>query len=248
MNLVFTPNWFVGRDILIELFSFIVLSVFFILCVRNYKLNKNKKTLYLGIGLLFIALAQVAMALTKFAIFYNTSVTSSIGQLILQTKVVDSVQIIYGISFFLFRMFTLLGLYILYRLPTKKNLAGDFLLAFYFIIISAVLGKEFYYLFHATALILLGLITYNYYSIYKQNRFVNTKILTFAFGLLALSQFLFMLSQLEVVYVIGNLIELVSYLIILFLIFKILKHGQKTKPNGYNLRYARHHTGKRWRN
>ncbi|HOW37146.1 MAG TPA: hypothetical protein PLK34_02770 [Candidatus Pacearchaeota archaeon] len=248
MNLLFTPDWFLGRDILIEIFSFVVLSVFFILCLRNYKLNRNKKTLYLGVGLLFIALAQAAMAATKFAIFYNTSVTSSIGDFIIQTKVVSSVQIIYGISFFLFRMFTLLGLYILYRLPTKKNLVGDFLLAFYFIIISAVLGREFYYLFHATALVLLGLITYNYYLLYKQNRFVNTKILTFAFGLLALSQFLFMLSQLEVVYVIGNLIELVSYLIVLFLIFKILKHGQKTKPNGYNLRYARHHTGKRWRN
>jgi len=40
MRFVFTPDWFLGKDVLIEGFSFIVLLIFAILAIRYFKLNK----------------------------------------------------------------------------------------------------------------------------------------------------------------------------------------------------------------
>ena len=245
MRFVFTPDWFLGSDFLIESFSFVVLFIFFILCIRNYKLNKNKKILYLGAGFALIALAQLAMILAKFALFYDTPLVSSIGLAIIESSGISSLDVLYGLSFFAHRVLTLLGFYIIYRLPRRRKSSADLILGLYFIGISAFLGSEFYYLFHATALVILSLITFNYYTIYKKNKFINTKILMIAFGMLALSQFLFMMSNLETVYVLANVIELVSYTTLLILIGRILKYGKKTKPNGYNIRYSGHYSAKR---
>ena len=82
MRIVFTPDWFLGQDVLINLFSFLILSLFFLLSVKNYRISKNKRILYLGVGFLLIALAELSVVLTKFAIFYDVDVTQSIGQAI----------------------------------------------------------------------------------------------------------------------------------------------------------------------
>lgn len=246
MSLVFTPNWFINGDILIEFFSFIVLSVFFILCFKNYQLNKNKRILNLGLGFGFIAIAQLSLAITKLVLFYDISIIESIGKFIINSGIVKSIDSLYNVSFFFHRILTLLGFYIIYRLPTKRKFASDFVLAIYFIILSAILGNEFYYLFNITALILLVLITHNYYFIYKKNRFANTKVLVLAFGMLAFSQFLLIFSKIEKIYVAGNIIGLVSYVTLLFLILRILKHGKKKKPHGHHFRHVRHNSRKRW--
>jgi hypothetical protein len=244
MRFVLTPDWFLGKDVLIESFSFLVLLVFVILCIRNYKLNKNKKIMYLGIGFGLIALAQLATVATKFVLYYDFSFTQSVGRAIIEYEVVKSVDIFYKLGFFFHRLLTLVGLYVIYRLPIKRKSPGDFLLALYFIVISAMFSSQLNYLFHSTALILLVLITNNYYTIYKKNRFSNTKILVAVFGMLGLSQLMFVLSTLETVYVAANIIELLSYSLLLFLIVRILKHGKKKKPDGYNFRHAKYRPGK----
>ena len=110
--------------------------------------------------------------------------------------------------------------------------------------ISALLSREFFYLFHLTALVILVLIVENYYRIYKRNRFINTKILMIAFGILALSQLIFILPGVEIMFVLGNMVELISYTILLALIIRIWKYGKKKKPYGNNLRYAGNSSGK----
>lgn len=63
-------------------------------------------------------------------------------------------------------------------------------------LISAIIGDEFYYIFYLTSLFLLVMIVSNYYEIYKKNNFTNTKVLIGAFSL-ALSQLIFILSKVE---------------------------------------------------
>ncbi|MCL5730152.1 MAG: hypothetical protein M1165_01120 [Candidatus Pacearchaeota archaeon] len=84
------PHWFLAPDFLINVFSFLILLTFFILCVRSYKLNKNKGILYLGIGFAFIAVAQLALLMTKFGLYYDTSVTTAIGNTIIEYHIVKS--------------------------------------------------------------------------------------------------------------------------------------------------------------
>lgn len=229
MKIVFTPDWFLGQDVLIEIFSLMILFLFFFFSIKNYKLSKNKKVLYLGIGFLLIAVAELSTIITKLVLYYDTSITQTIGQMIITHKVVKSVDIFYHAGFFFHRLLTLAGFYIIYRLPIEKKSREDFFLALYFIILLAVFSTGRNYLFHITALMLLILITKNYYVVYKKNKSVNTKILILAFGMLALSNTIFILSKLGALYVAANTIELISYIILLILIVKILKHGKKKK-------------------
>lgn len=230
MNIVLTPTWFTLADILIELFSFIILSVFFWFSVKNYKINKNKKSLHLGWAFLLIAIAEISTILTKFVIFYDTSFTQRVGQMIVTYNVVKTVNEVYEAGFFIHKLLTLLGLYVLYRAPEKKQITKDFFLTSFFIIISALFGQLNYYIFHITALILLILIINNYSKVYEKNKNKNTKTLLNAFTSLAISQVIFILSNIGILYAIAQIIQLISYLMLLFLITKILKYGNtKTK-------------------
>ena len=239
MKIVFTPDWFLGSDVLIEVFSFLILALFFALAYRNYKLSKNKNSLYLGIGFLIIAIAELSTVLTKLVLYYNTSFTSQIGQMIITYHVIKSVDIFYYIGFFFHKLLTLLGFYIIYRIPLKRKMERDSILAICFIIISALFSSAFSYLFHLAALVLLLLIINNYYQIYKKNKSENTLILIMAFSMLALSQLIFVLSDLNICYVIGQVIQLVSYLILLFLIIRITRHleygRKKERKNRHNI-------------
>ncbi len=245
MRIVPTPDWFLGKDVLIETFSFIVLLIFTVLALKYYKLNKNRNIFYLGLGFGLIALAQLATIFTKLVLYYNIGPSQAIGQAIITSQIVSSVDIFYYAGFMFHRFLTLAGLYIIYRLPRERKSIGDYALVIYFIMISALLSREFFYLFHLTALVILVLIVENYYRIYKRNRFINTKILMIAFGILALSQLIFILPGVEIMFVLGNMVELISYTILLALIIRIWKYGKKKKPYGNNLRYAGNSSGKR---
>lgn len=246
MKIVFTPNWFLHGDVAIEIFSFIILAIFFLLCLRSYKIGKNKNTLFLGIGFLIIAVAELSIIFTKAVLYYDTILIQQIGQMIVTYNVAKSVDIFYYLGFFVHRLFTLIGLYVIYRLPMKKGKISDYLLAIYFIALSALFSfMGAYYLFHLTALLLLAMIINNYLKVYNENKSHNTKILIIAFLMLALSQIIFILSKLNIAYAIAQIIQLVSYIILLVLIINILENGKKTDPDRDNSRYAVNSSRKR---
>jgi hypothetical protein len=247
MKIVLTPDWFLGKDVIIDVFSFVVLLLFFILSFKNYKLDKNKKFLFLGIGFGLISLAQLATIMTKLVLYFDTTFTRQIGQAIVTYSVIKQVDIFYYLGFFFYRLFTLLGLYIIYKLPLEKEHKKDFLLSLFFIVVISILSKNLDYLFRLTALILLVFITRNYYIIYLQNKSKKTMLLVLAFGILAISQVMFALaSPGSFVAVVANIWELVSYIILLTLIIRIIHHhGTKKKQNGYNIRHISNSPRKR---
>jgi hypothetical protein len=247
MKIVLTPDWFLGKDVIIDAFSFLVLLLFFVLSFKNYKLDKNKKFLFLGIGFGLISLAQLATIMTKLVLYFDTTFTRQIGQAIVTYSVIKQVDIFYYLGFFFYRLLSLLGLYIIYKLPLEKEHKKDFLLSLFFIVVISILSKDLDYLFRLTALILLIFITRNYYIIYLQNKSKKTMLLVLAFGILAISQVMFALaSPGSFVAVVANIWELVSYIILLTLIIRIIHHhGTKKKQNGYNIRYISNSPRKR---
>src|SRR3972149_200163 len=245
VKIVPTPDWFIGKDVVIEVFSLVVLAIFVFLAYRYYRMNKTRNILYLGSGFGLIALAQLATILTKLVLYYDIGPSQEIGQAIITSQIANSVDFFYYAGFFFHRFLTLSGLYILYRLPRDRKSIGDYVIVIYFILISSFLSREIFYLFHLTALFILILIVEKYFLIYRKNRFFNTKILMVAFGILALSQLILVLSDIDLLFVLGNVVELISYTIFLALIIRIWKYGKEKKPYGNNIRYAGYSSGKR---
>jgi len=229
MKLVFTPDWFLGADVLINLISFFILIAFFILCTQSYKINKKKPSMFLGVGFLLIALAQLASILTKIVLYYDTTFTQTIGQAVITYNVVKSVDIFYHTGFFFHKLLTLAGLFIIYKLPLKKEMRKDFLLMFYLLIVSALLSASMHYIFHLTAIILIFFIIRNYSVIYRKNKNKNTKLLICGFYALAISQVIFMFSMVGPLYVVSNIIELIGYLIFLVVIKRIFFVSKRLK-------------------
>ena len=100
MKIVPIPDWFLGKDVIIEVFSFIVLFIFSFLAIRNYKLNKNRSFLYLGAGFALIALAQLAAVITKLVLYYDIGPSQAIGTAVVTSQLVSSVDIFYYAGFF----------------------------------------------------------------------------------------------------------------------------------------------------
>lgn len=246
VKIALTPDWFLGKDLIVDIFSFLVLAIFTFFAYRAYKMSKNKGTFTLGRGFIFIALAELADIITKLVLYYHVGPSHAIGEALITSNIVSSVDIFYYAGFFFYRFFMLLGLYFIYRLPkNKKRTLEDYLLVFYYVFISAFLGQEFFYIFHLTALVLLVLVISSYVRVYKENKFLNTKILIVGFVVLALSQLLFLFSEIQVFYAIADVVELISYIIFLGLIIRIWKHGKEKKSNGNNIRHVGHSPRKR---
>ena len=186
-----------------------------------------------------IALAELSTILTKIILYYDTDVTHEIGKAIITYEIVKSVDIFYYLGFFLQRFLTLLGLYVIYKIPYDKKLTLDLLLSLYLIFVAALLSNSMYYFYHLTALVLLVFISRNYYKVYRKKKIRNTRILAFAFVILALSQTIFILSKLNsLLYATAQLIQLAGYIILLIMIMKIIKNGKKEKQSGDNPRHA----------
>ena len=248
VKIVLTPEWFVGVDVVIEFFSLIVLLFVVILAINNYRKNReNRNLLYLGLGFTLITLAQLASVLTKLILYYDIGPTAAIGQAIVSSNFVSSVDIFYYIGFFFFKFLTLLGFYVIYRLPRDRKSVMDYVIVIYFVIISAIIQQSLYYIFHITAFIMMIAIVEKYYLVYKENKFINTKILVIAFLWLALSQLIFALSSVDILFAVANIIELISYITLLFLIIRILQYGTEKKSYGNNIRYAGNYSGQKRR-
>ena len=89
------------------------------------------------------------------------------------------------------------------------------------------------------------MIVWNYTRVYKENKFTNTKILIGAFGVLALSQLAFLIPHIDAFFIIGSFLELGGYVILLGLMVRILKHGEKERPHGDNIGHVGDHSRKR---
>ena len=140
MKIVFTPDWFLNNDVLIGIVSFMVLFLFFLVAVKSYMLNNKKSILYLGIGFLLIALGELSTILTKIVLYYDIGVVQEIGRAVITSKIVNTVDIFYYAGFFFNRFLTLLGLYLIYMIPSSKKLQK--LLSFSFTASTAISCSE----------------------------------------------------------------------------------------------------------
>jgi hypothetical protein len=239
MEVVIPPIGFLNIDLFIECISFLTVLLFSILCIKNYKLNKDKKLLYLGGGFGLITLAELIITVSKAVLYSSASFVGMGGEIAIPYNLFDFVSVFSTIGFFAFRVLFLFGLYVLYKSP-KSIFEKDSLLMVYFAIVVTIFSKEVPHLFHITAFIMLLLIVLKYYDVYKKNKSKGTLILVLAFSGMALSNAIFIFARLmSVIYVTASLIALASYITLLLLIVRILEYGKnndkKKKPNGYNI-------------
>ncbi|MCX6707362.1 MAG: hypothetical protein NT001_04455 [Candidatus Woesearchaeota archaeon] len=231
IEIVYSPAWFYGKDIIIDLVSILVLSFIVILCAKYYKMDsKNKNYFYLAIASLLLAFSFLFKILTNFTIYYTVLEKWHLGIVTYAFNDVHSTNILFFIGFLLYRVLTLLGLYVLYEIYQKDHKRSQILLIIYLLLVMTYFSSSAYYIFHITSFMLLLMLTSQYFKNYRKNKQHTTKLLACSFGTITASQLVFIFVQVNaVLYVIAEAVQLAGYIILLITLMMVLKYGKKKR-------------------
>lgn len=233
IQVVYSPQWFFGKDILIDIVSVIVLGLIAFTSFKFYKMNKsNKKYFYTGTSFVILAAAFAFKILTNFTVYYIAPHTRQIGYVTLTYQTIHSSDILFYIGSLAFRLLTLFGLYMLYSVYHEKQSKSTIFIISYLLIMVVFLGEAAYYTFHLTAFILLSIITWQYFNNYKENKHNCTRLLAISFLIITISHLLCMFISLSALfYVIAELIQFVGYIMLLVTFVKVISVGKKKRKN-----------------
>jgi len=231
VNLVYSPRWFYGVDIAIDIVSVVVLLCIAYFAFQCYQLNKGKKGhLFLSLSYFLLALSFLFKILTNFTVYYVVKEAKLVGDLVLIFSQTHSSNALFFIGVILHRLFMLFGFYLLYSLYYKKQQKSTILFMIYFIIISTLFTPLQYYLFHSTAFLFLAFLIAKYYQNCCLAQDLPSKVLVVSFGTIALSQILYIFIEWnQLWYVLGEIIQLVGYGLLLVTFLLVLHYGKKKR-------------------
>ena len=232
LELIYSPNWFFGKDIIIDSISIIVLILISVFAIRSYYYNKkNKNYLYLGFSFLTLALAYGFKILTNFTLHSETIKTAKIGFTTITYEAIKFYPQLIYISLLAYIFLTLIGLYILYSVYQKQSWITSIIIT-YLIILTTYFSRSAHYIFHITAFLLMFLVTYEYAKTSKKNKSSSSRLLLGSFIIITLSQALFVFAKIAgLCYITAELAQLIGYIGLLIVFIRILKNGKKTNKN-----------------
>ncbi len=229
VQLAYTPQWFYDKDIVIDLVGFLVVLLIAFFSFRYYRINRrNSSYLYLSVSFAFLALSFLAKILTNFTIYHNIIQTAQIGGIVLTYTQVQSSNVLFVLGFFLYRLLTLLGIYLLYIIYQRRQPVAVVLLVMYLLLISTIFSRSAYYVFHITAFVLLGMVVFELFARYRSTRNALTRWLASSFVVIALSQLLFIFMDVDdSFYVLAEVVQLIGYAALLVTFLRVLRLGKK---------------------
>jgi len=231
IQLVYSPIWFYGKDIAIDIISMLVLFFIAFFSIRYYRISKkNRNYLHLGLSFLLIGASFIFKILTNFTIYYKVPATRTLGFITLTYPVLKYTNLLFFFGFYVHRVLMLIGFYLLYCIYQKKSSKVDKFIVIYLILVLTYFSQWAYYVFHANSLIILMLLIWQYGKNYKKNKSKTAKLLLYSFQIIAVSQVFFIFVSLnDLLYVIAMIIQLIGYIMLLTTFIMVIKYGKKKK-------------------
>lgn len=230
VTLILSPNWFKGIDSLFEIISLIICLLIAYYGFKIYKFIKQKKYRTVALSFLFIALSFAIKVITNLSIYFQYNklklslITAMSSTFPAMTSKIIQIKLIYYVGYFAYRFSFLLGLILLLSLVLKikdKRITSIFII---FSIIAAFFSYSFYYAFHIISAVLLFYIFMYFYENYMIKKLKSAKYITVAFFFLFISQLVFIFVFFDSkVYVFGEVVQLVGFLMLLYYYFLVSK-------------------------
>jgi len=231
LDFVYSPPGFYGKDIAIDIISAIVVLLIGLFSFRNFLLDKkNYRHLLFSAAFVILGGSFFVKVLTNIMSHHQVGLSRYLTGLI-TPSIIPAYSLLPAFGFLLYATLTLFGFYILYALTSDHEVwSFDYLIIAYFIIIFTYFARFNYSLFYVTAVLFLAAITRRYYLSYKKNQYKNTKLLCLSFGVITLSQFVFIFtSSNHALYVAAEIIQLIGYLFLLYTFMMVLRNAKKKK-------------------
>ncbi len=240
MALILPPQWFFASDLIIDFFSFIVLLAFTIISLSYYKISKNRSFFYLGISFLLICLGQFFEIFMNLKIYYDLTNMFHLGNVIIASHVAKPLQIVNYLGGLFYRLFVLIGFYFLYYASKKEHKIQKFekssrwnhLVIVYLLIVLAVLTSTAFQFFAITVALFSVIIFFNYNRVYRETGSKNSLVLAISFIILFVSYMvLAFVTMSPTTYILANVLQLVAFIMLLYLMICIFYHGRQLKKN-----------------
>ena len=229
LNILFSPKWFYGKDILIDIVSIIVLGLISYVTFRYYHINKHKKQhLWFSIASLLLSLSFLFKILTNFTLYQQVLRTQQLGLFTFTYQTVQYSDTLFLVGTLLYRLLTLLGLYVLFSIYYNDQPKPMYLLTVFFIFVSTYFTSANYYIFHITALLLLMFVVKKFHDNSIKTKDKLAKLICGSFAVIMLSQLVFVFVHLAgILYVIAEIIQLIGYGLLLASFILVRHYGKK---------------------
>lgn len=236
-RLFFTPEWFNGWDVIFDLIGLLVTLLITAYSLRIYRVNKENKFAYLSLAFMLLSLGLLFKTFTS-SVLYFTPVRDGIAEVLrpLAGQGLAHSLVFYRTAFF-FQMATMLSGWLLIFFISQKSRARlrkfheitQMALFIYLVLLVSLVSNWKYSVFYTTSTVLLGLITLNYYKNYlNTNRNSQALKVMFSFLLILLGHlFLVFVFLSERIYVIGEIIILLGFLLLLYTYKKITRRERR---------------------
>lgn len=206
----FSPSWFFGYDVVLEIFFAIISLMIGLFAYRIYKITEKKRIWLFGIAFVLIGTSYIFQSILNFFILseLNANICSSIK--VMTVAQFDMMGMTAHMTFMTAGLVMLA--YMTFR--TEKTSALWLLQLISFAAIFTSRNEIFMFFIVSSIYILYLAIHYlHYYLIKKESKIL---LVFSAFVLLAIAnlQFLFAVDR-SLFYVIGHILEFFSYLLIL---------------------------------
>ena len=232
-RLFFTPVWFNGWDLIFNLVGLLVTLLISAYSWRIYQINKENKFAYLSLAFILLSLGLLFKTFTS-SVVYFTPIRDTVAD-ILRPVVGKSLvySLVYYRAGFFFQMITTLSGWLLIFFISQKSRARlrkyhevtQIALFIYLVVLVSIISNFRYSVFYTTSTVLLGLITLNYYKNYlNTNRNSKAFLVMFSFLLILLGHFFLLFVSLSGgLYVIGEAIVVLGFLLLLYTYRRITK-------------------------
>jgi len=231
VDLIFSPLWFMGKDIIIDIFSMIILFLIAFFSFKCYKTDKcNKNHFYLSLSFLMIGLSFLFKIFTNFVVYKEIVEKQTLGLLTIIHTVTVQAYLPSYLSSILQKSFMLIGLYFLYVVLEKNKTIIDHVMVISLLLLITHLSHMRHLYYYITVLVMLSIISAKYYLLFKKNKQRRTKYLSYSFVIIATSQILFFfITKYKNFYVLGEIVQAIGYVMLLVIFIMVLKRGKKKR-------------------
>lgn len=223
-NIYLISGWFFGWGIIFKLFFALISLSVSLYAFKIYKLSKQNQPKLFGFAFLFFSLSYFIQS------FLNFAIISKLNQNICDFLKIQTVETLNILGMYTHMILFMIGIvtliYMTLNITNKKLYSLILTISLLFILIP----QNNLYAFYLLSSIFLIYIFTHYLSNFLKNKQTKTLLISTAFAFLLFGNlhFIFAINH-ALLYILGNFLELIAYLLILSNLILILKNGKKKK-------------------
>lgn len=214
----YSPSWFFGYDVALELLFAVTTLVVSIFAYRIYKETCHRTVKFFSISFLLLSVSYFIQSI------FNFLIISRLNEDICNMIKIQSIAGFDRMGILTHILFMTVGLSILlYTTLKDKRLRMLWLLLL--VSFSAIIfSRNTLYMFYLISSIYLGFISWHFILNYLKNRQTKTLLVAVAFLFLLFGSFHFIISvNHQLFYAVGHILELFAYVLILVNLYLVRK-------------------------